>query len=133
MNINDNISHVLSGGKLSPGTEIITKARRSRILNKLITRLAFAILFTLGLSWFTTTDAYARILIAAYEQRIENGTVASDSATIRFLADRLNQVENLDTLTTDQALKDSVAEISSLNLDVDLNTTLNLSEFNSTL
>ena len=133
VNINDNISHVLSGGKLSPGTEIITKARRSRILNKLTTRLAFAILFTLGLSWFTTTDAYARILIAAYEQRIESGTVASDSATIRFLADQLNQVENLDTLTTDQALKDSVAEISSLNLGIDLNTTLNLSEFNSTI
>ncbi len=115
-NINANISQVLKGGTLSPGQELITKLSRIQKI-----RWALGVLsVVLGLGWFTTTDAYARILIAAYEQRIESGEVAADSATVRFLADQLDSVENLDSLTNDESLKESIAEVAELNLNLNL-------------
>ena len=115
-NINANISQVLKGGTLSPGQELITKLSRIQKI-----RWALGVLsVVLGLGWFTTTDAYARILIAAYEQRIESGEVAADSPTVRFLADQLDSVENLDSLTNDESLKESIAEVAELNLKLNL-------------
>ena len=115
-NINANITQVLKGGTLSPGQELITKLSRIQKI-----RWALGVLsVVLGLGWFTTTDAYARILIAAYEQRIESGEVDADSATVRFLAEQLDSVENLDSLTNDESLKESIAEVAELNLNLNL-------------
>ena len=127
-NINANISQVLKGGTLSPGQDLITKLSRIQKV-----RWAFGVLsLVVGLSWFTTTDAYARILIAAYEQRIESGGINAESAAVKFLADQLNTVENLDSLTSDEALLKSVGEIADLSTNIVVDTETQNIELSST-
>ena len=77
---------------------------------------------------FTRTDAFARVLIAAYQQVVGETVEENDNATVKFLAGQLNNIDNLNELGADEALLDSIEEVNELNLELDLNLTNSLTQ-----
>ena len=121
---NKNFSHILEGGTLSPGETMLSKLIRKQRMRNL--GIAFAVVISLFL--FTRTDAFARVLIAAYQQVVSETVEENDNATVRFLAGQLNNIDNLNELGADEALLDSIEEVNELNLDLDLNLTDSLTQ-----
>ena len=107
-------------------------SRKQRIRNLSI---GFAVVISLFL--FTRTDAFARVLIAAYQQVVGETVEENDTATVRFLAGQLNNIDNLEDLGADQALIESIEEVNELNIELDLNVTdsltQNAEDFNASL
>ena len=130
---NKNFSHILEGGTLSPGETMLSKLIRKQRMRNL--GIAFAVVISLFL--FTRTDAFARVLIAAYQQVVGETVEENDNATVRFLAGQLNNIDNLNELGADEALLDSIEEVNELNLELDLNLTdsltQNVEDFNASI
>ena len=97
---NKNFSHILEGGTLSPGETMLSKLIRKQRMRNL--GIAFAVVISLFL--FTRTDAFARVLIAVYQQVVSETVEENDNATVRFLAGQLNNIDNLNELGADEAL-----------------------------
>ena len=121
---NKNFSHILEGGTLSPGETMLSKLIRKQRMRNL--GIAFAMVISLFL--FTRTDAFARVLIAAYQQVVGETVEENDNATVKFLAGQLNNIDNLNELGADEALLDSIEEVNELNLELDLNLTNSLTQ-----
>ena len=56
------------------------------------------------------------MLIAAYQQVVGETVEENDTATVRFLAGQLNNIDNLEDLGADEALLESIEEVSKINL-----------------
>jgi hypothetical protein len=127
--INGNISSSLKGeGIFSSVLELSKLRRRKRAQNITIGIALFASLFL-----FSRTDAFAKVLIVAYQQVIGDPTEENDNATVRFLAGQLNNIDNLNELGVDQGLLESIKEINELNLNIDQSQDQATKDFNSSL
>ena len=127
--INGNISSALKGeGIFSSVLELSKLRRRKRVQNITIGITLFASLFL-----FSRTDAFAKVLIVAYQQVIGDLTEENDNATVRFLAEQLNNIDNIEELGVDKGLIESIQKIDELNSNINQSLDQVVEDFNSSL
>jgi hypothetical protein len=127
--INGNISSALKGeGIFSSVLELSKLRRRKRAQNITVGIALFASLFL-----FSRTDAFAKVLIVAYQQVVGDTTEENDNATVRFLAGQLNNIDNLEELGVDEGLLESIQEIDELNSNINQSLDQVVEDFNSSL